>query len=89
MGKYCPLKSQRGSLLLKVYRHYPDFGPPRTTKTSELCGFIGRIAKTPCGTSSYTSVSAVLNVQKDVASGSPSFPLGDEYYYVRAFLPVL
>lgn len=74
---------------LEVYRHYPDFCPPRTRKTLDLCGFIGRIAKMPCGTSSYTSVWAVLNIQKDVASGSPSFPLGDEFYYVRAFLPVL
>lgn len=89
MGKYCALKSQRGSLFLKVYRHYPDFCPPRTRKTLDLCGFIDRIAKMPCSTSSHTSVWALLYVQKDVASGSPSFPLGDEFYCVRAFLPVL
>lgn len=79
MGKYCALKSQHSSLLLEVYRHYPDFCPPRTRKTLDLCGFTGRIAKMPCGTSSSTSVWAILNVQKDVASGSLSFPLGDEF----------
>lgn len=63
-GKYCALKSQRHSLLLKASRHYPVFYPPRTRKTLDLCGFIGRIAKMPCGTSSYTSVWAVLNAQK-------------------------
>lgn len=89
MGKYCALKLERGNLLLKVYRLYPDFCPLRTRKTLDLCGCTDRIAKMPCNTSSYTSVWAALNVQKDVASGSPSFPLGDKFYYVRAFLPVL
>lgn len=89
MGKYCALQLERGNLLLKVYRLHPDFCLLRTRKTLDLCGCTDRIAKMPCSTSSYTSVWAALNVQKDVASGFPSLPLGDNFYYVRAFLPVL
>lgn len=78
------LKSQ-GNSVLKGYRHYPAFCPPCTRKTLDLCGFRDRIAKMPCGISSYTPAWAVCSVQKDVASGSPLFPLGDEFCYVRAF----
>lgn len=60
MGKYCAPKSQRGSLLLKVYRYYPDFCPSRTRKTLDLYGCTDRVAKMPRGTNSYTSVWAVF-----------------------------
>lgn len=64
MGKYWAPKSQRSSLLLKVYSYYPAFCPPRTRKTLDLYGCIHRVAKMPCVTSSYTSVWAVFKCPK-------------------------